>query len=165
MTAETRGPVRALPAFCGFAAVGCVLVWVAVAGLLPAWRAMGAGAPLVVADPHDAFGLPLAVSFFALAGMTLFPMPTVGRGRRGGVASRGFDGAAVLLGVAVVAAGLALVASPIAALVMQSEMSGRGYVRCPAVAGVRRAPVQWVLVGSAAGCPVGVAVRNGRDGL
>ena len=161
MPDSIRTRVRALPAFCGLAAIGGILLWLALSGLLPVFKAMEAGAPMVALAPHDAFGLPLSVSFFALAGMTLCPMPTIGPGRKRQsrttkIAQRP-DIAAMLLGVAVVAAMLTLVASPITELLMQSTMSAHGYARCAAVLGERHAPLRWILVGTAdanARCPM-----------
>ncbi|MGI4748915.1 MAG: hypothetical protein ACRYGI_18160 [Janthinobacterium lividum] len=151
--------MKALPAFTGFVAVGCVLLWLALSGLLPVFRAIAAGAPIITLVSRDAFGLPLAVSFFALAAMTLYPTPVNGRRRARGNGKnkkRRFDGPAVFLGIAVVAALCAVVASPVTEVVVQTMVTTHGYIPCAPLSGERPAHARWIRAGEAssvARCP------------
>lgn len=153
-----------MPAFAGFAIVGSALLWLAFSGLLPVVRALESHAPLISLSPRDAIGFPLAISFFALAALTLFPVPDLepGRRRRSPRAPRRnrFDGAAFCLGTAVLGAVSTPLASPLTVAIIQNEMSKHNYLRCPPVPGERTAYLRWMLIGpepSEAKCPVAKA--------
>lgn len=109
---------------------------------------------MIVLAPRDAFGLPLAVSFFALAAMTLYPTPTTkpGRGRRSGgnamVKGRQLDGAALWFGVAVAAATCAILASSITRVVVASAVANRGYLLCAPLPGERPIHLRWIRAGT-----------------
>lgn len=143
--------LKALPSFAGFLAIGCGLFWLALSGLLPVFRAIEARAPMVALAPRDALGLPLAVAFFALAAMTLFPTPAIGPERRqrnrGKHPGRRFDGPALCLAVAVAAAVCSVVASPVTQIFVQMTVSARGYLPCAPVPGERPAYKRWIHAG------------------
>lgn len=142
----SRTPWQALLAFAGLSACGGVLLWLALSGLLPPARDLVSGAPLISLAARDASGLPLAVSFFALAAMTLFPMPVIGAKRRrpSAVERRRRDGAALCLGIAVVAAISTVMAAPVTQLVAQSVAAWRGYRPCAPLPGERPTHLRWI---------------------
>ncbi len=128
-----RKRIKALPAFMGFAAVGGLLAWFGLSKLLAIVHAIEVRAPLITFGARDAVWLPLALSFFALGAMTLFPMPEIGPRRRNSSASKGqrFDGAALCLLVAVAGAVLSALVSPITQIVVESTLVHHGYLQCP----------------------------------
>ncbi|WP_044560683.1 hypothetical protein [Azospirillum sp. B4] len=142
--------------FLGFAAVGGILLALALVSLIPLAHNISAGAPLITLAPRDAIGLPLAVTLFAFATMTLFRAPDIGpakrnRRRDAAPASR-FNGPVICLGVAVLGIVLALLASPLTTIIVQTVMTNRGYMSCPALPGERPAHLRWTR-DTAAQCP------------
>jgi hypothetical protein len=140
--------MKAWPAFLGFAVAGCALSWLALATLLPLARAIGAGAPLITLAPRDAIGLPISISLFALARMTLYPMPETGPGRKRRAKRKDdrkrIDGPAICLALAAVGIALALVAAPITELIVGTVVTERGYVACPPLPLERPARMRWI---------------------
>lgn len=127
-------------------AAGCFALWMALFTLAPALRGSAVHAPMVEFRPLYVTGLPLAGSFFALAMLALLPKrPSVGSRVKGG--PRAIGAANILFGVAVGSVLLAIVAAPIARLIVSRVMGARGYVICPASEAERRPPIRWVQPG------------------
>ena len=143
-----RPRLKALPASLGFIALGLLPLWLALSSLVPSSRAMLRHAPLVAFSPRDAIGLPLGLLCFALAGMTLCPVPARQSGRVTEAQRKGYragvDWLKVWLGVAVAAILLAVVSVPVAEVAASWAMAGRGYAPCPAPANERYAPLRWI---------------------
>lgn len=147
------------PAFAAFATVGCAAWASALASLVPLARAIGDRVPLVELAPYDGVGLPIGLSAFAFAAMTLTSPPdSVGGRRRSARRSngrRGPDWPVVWLWVAAAGLALSLLAGTVAQLVVGEVVTRRGYVACPPIGGEHRTRLRWVrAVTGGAGCPV-----------
>ncbi len=97
---------------------------------------------MVVLSPHEAVALPLAVLFFALGAMTLYPMPARGQGRDRRTRERPNRGV-VWLTIAVAAVFGTVVAIPVTEVAVQAAVTGRGYVTCPYI-GERHGLRRWL---------------------
>lgn len=146
-TPALRERLRAIPVFLGFAVVGGGVLCLALFSLLPLIHDIGAGAPLITLAPRDAIGLPLAVTLFAFAAMTLFRAPEVGPAKRTKTRARRsagrVSGPIACLGVALLGIVFAFLASPITTVIVEMAVSSRGYVACPALLGERPAHLRW----------------------
>lgn len=137
-----------------FTAGGCFALWLGLSGVMPFFRALDGGEPVVSFRPSDLIPLPLAISMFAFAIMCLIPVPPDGlRDRRQRkVAARTWRGATILLGVAAFGAVMAAAASPVGQIVVSSKVADRGYMPCPeAQVYEHRPPLRWHLPGGR--CP------------
>ena len=140
----------------GFCLCGVLLLWIALAGLLPTLQAVRTNASLISFRPNDAIALGPAISFFAFGAMTLLPDgrgDAVRTGKRA-QAQRSNGAATLLLAVAFVGIALSFVASPIAQTVVSRIVEGRGYLRCPPPKlWDRHAPIRWTPPGLSSHCP------------
>jgi hypothetical protein len=136
-----------MPVFLGFAIVGGGVLCLALFSLLPLVHDIGAGAPLITLAPRDAVGLPLAVTLFAFAAMTLFRAPDIGPAKRTKTRTKQpagrVNGPIVCLGVALLGIVFAFLASPITTVIVETVVVSRGYVACPALLGERPAHLRW----------------------
>lgn len=148
-----RMRIKALPAFLGFIALGALSLWLALTALIPSVRAMSNHASSVVLSPHDTIGLPLALLFLALAGMTLSPAPEVGPGthRRRHGKSQKTPGLNICLAVAMASVLLTVIIIPVTEITANVMMANRHYLSCPTPLGTRHPPMRWIL--PTAHCP------------
>ncbi|TWB79929.1 hypothetical protein FBZ87_102351 [Nitrospirillum amazonense] len=142
-----RERLRAAPVFLGFAAVGGGLLCLALFSLLPIAHDLGADAPLITLAPRDATGLPLAVTLFAFAAMTLFRAPKIDPARRDRSRTKQpashINGPVICLGVAFLGIVLAFLASPITTGIVEKAAASHGYIACPALPGEHPAHLRW----------------------
>ena len=150
-------PSSRWPAFLFFAlfvAGGALLVFMALAGLLPPLKALRTGAALVGFRPRDAVAIGPALSLFAFAAMTLLPDRRAAGGpkRRAPQKRASMDAAACLLAIAFIGIALSFAAAPMSEIAFDRFAQNRGYSRCPAPkVWDRHAPLRWALPG--ASCP------------
>ena len=120
---------------------GGLLAWVAWVGPLDAVHGLRVGRSLVTASARDAMAVPFVGVFVALAGLAFAPDPDQGRShRRHGhsprvPAARKITWAGVCLGVGAVCFVAALLAPPVAYVLLQRLAARQGYARCP--------PLEW----------------------
>jgi hypothetical protein len=132
-----------------FPLCGAAALWLSLSGLVPSIRAVVSHAPVVELDPRDAISLPLALTFFAFAAMTLLPAPQIGRsharrkGNKPGQSEQKW--LMIWLGVAMAGVLLAVMAVPITEVAAMEIMSKQHYVACPASPFIRHAKMRWAL--------------------
>ena len=144
-----RQRAKVLPAFLGFVSLGLASLWLCLPGLVSSVGSMVRHAPLIVLQPREAIGVPLAFVFFALAGITLSPAPTTGGQRPRKPQKhgrRGIDGPTVCLSVAMGSALATVISIPITEFVALELMSHLGYLPCPAsLHWEHHPPMRWSL--------------------
>jgi hypothetical protein len=124
----------------GFAA------WMGLSTLLPALRGSAAGVPIIEFRPLYVSGLPLAVSFAALAILALLPARgVIATPRR--AADRNAGAANILFAIAAAGVILCIVAAPLGRLGISNLMSARGYIACPPSENEHRPPMRWARPG------------------
>ena len=130
--------------FLAFAVPAIALAWLALASLIPTLRAIAARAPLIEFSPGDMIGLPLALSFLALAAMTLLPYSLPGPRRSKAAPARSNRAATVCIAVAALGALATPVAPAVSRALIESTVEP-AYRVCPADAAPRHAPMRWTL--------------------